>query len=76
MVTAGYVLGLMDMRDPVDVEIFADQIDAKVAARVFNLAYLSGARSAVVEPDPRGWVVRVYQYAPVGYLAPKTEAAA
>ena len=24
--------------------------------------------------DPRGWVVRVYQYAPVGYLAPKTEA--
>ena len=57
-------------------EIFADEIDAKVAARVFNRAYLSGARSAVVERDPRGWVVRVYQYAPVGYLAPKTEAAA
>jgi hypothetical protein len=31
--------------DPVDVEIFADEIDAKVASRVFNLAYLSGARS-------------------------------
>jgi hypothetical protein len=31
-------------------------------------------RSAVVERDPRGWVVRVYQYALVGYLAPKTEA--
>ena len=61
----------MDMRDPVDVEIFADEIDAKVAARVFNGAYLSGVRSAVVERAPRGWVVRVYQYAPVGYLAPK-----
>ena len=58
------------------VEIFADEIDAKMAARVFNLAYLSGARSAVVERDSRGWVVRVYQYAPVGYLAPKTGAAA
>jgi hypothetical protein len=76
MVTAAYALGLMDMRDPVDVEIVADEIDAKVAARVFNWAYLSGARSAVVEGDPRGWVVRVYQYAPVGYLAPNTEAAA
>jgi hypothetical protein len=76
MVTAAYALGLMDMRDSADVEIFADEIDAKLAARVFNLAYLSGARSAVVERDPRGWVVRVYQYAPVGYLAPKTEAAA
>jgi hypothetical protein len=75
MVTAAYALGLMDMRDPVDVEIFADEIDANVAARAFNWAYLSGARSAVVERDPRGWVVRVYQYAPVGYLAPKTEAA-
>jgi hypothetical protein len=74
MVTAAYALGLMDMRDPVD--IFADEIDAKVAARVSNWAYPSGARSAVVERDPRGWVVRVYQYAPVGYLAPKTEAAA
>jgi hypothetical protein len=67
-------LGLVDMRDPVDVEIFADEIDAKVAARVFNGAYLSGVRSAVVERAPRGWVVRVYQYAPVGYLAPKMEA--
>ena len=78
MVTAAYALGLMEMRDPVDVEIFAHEIDAKVAARVFNWAYLSGTRSAVVERDPRGWVVRVYQYAPVGYLnlAPKTEAAA
>ena len=66
---------VMDMRDPVDVEIFADEIDANVAARAFNWAYLSGARSAVVARDPRGWVVRVYQYAPVGYLAPKTEAA-
>jgi len=66
----------MDMREPVDVEIFADEIDAKVAARAFNWAYLSGARSAVVERDPHGWVVRVYQYAPVGYLAPKTGAAA
>jgi hypothetical protein len=75
MVTAAYALGLMDMRDPVDVEIFADEID-KVAARAFNWAYLSGARSAVVERDPRGWVVRVCQYGPVGYLAPKTEAAA
>jgi hypothetical protein len=71
MVTAAYALGLMDMRDPVDVEIFADEIDANVAARAFNWAYLSGARSAVVARDPRG----VYQYAPVGYLAPKTEAA-
>jgi hypothetical protein len=71
MVTAAYALGLMDMREPVDVEIFADEIDAKVAARAFNWAYLSGARSAVVERDPHGWVVRVYQYAPVGYLAPK-----
>jgi len=61
MVAAAYALGLMDMRDPVDVEIFADEIDAKVAARGFNWAYLSGARSAVVERDPRGWVVRVYQ---------------
>lgn len=60
--------------NPVDVEIFADEIDAKVAARVFNGAYLSGARSAVVERDPRGWVVRIYQYAPVGYLARKPEA--
>jgi DNA-binding NarL/FixJ family response regulator len=68
-------LGLMDMRDPVDVEIFADEIDANVAARAFNRAYLSGARSAVVARDPRGWVVRVYQYGPVGYLAPKIEAA-
>jgi hypothetical protein len=76
MVTAAYALGLMDMRDPVDVEIFANEIDAKVAARVFNLAYLSGVHSAVVEGDPRGWVVRVYQYAHVGYLAPKPEAAA
>jgi len=76
MVTAAYALGLMDMRYPVDVEIFANEIDAKVEARVFNLAYLSGARSAVVERDPRGWVVRVCQYAPMGYLAPKTEAAA
>jgi hypothetical protein len=75
MVTAAYALGLMEMRYPVDVEIFADEIDAKVTARVFNGAYLSGARSAVVERDPRGWVVRVYQYAPVGYLAPKIEAA-
>jgi hypothetical protein len=33
MVTAAYALGLMDMRDPVDVEIFADEIDANVAAR-------------------------------------------
>ena len=66
MVTAAYALGLMDMRDPVDVEIFANEIDAKVAARVFNLAYLSGVHSAVVEGDPLGWVVRVYQYAPVG----------
>jgi hypothetical protein len=56
MVTAAYALGLMD----------ADEIGAKVAARAFNWAYLSGARSAVVERDPRGWVVRVYQYAPVG----------
>ncbi len=63
------------MRDPVDVEIFADEIDANVAARAFNRAYLSGARSAVVARDPRGWVLRVYQYGPVGYLAPKTEAA-
>jgi hypothetical protein len=64
----------MDMRDPVDVEIFADEIDANVAARAFNRAYLSGAlcRSRT---RPRGWVVRGYQYAPVGYLAPKTEAA-
>jgi len=76
MVTAANALGLMNMRDSVDVEIFADEIDAKLAARAFNLAHLSGARSAVVERDPRGWVVRVYQYAPVGYLAPKTEAAA
>ena len=38
MVTVAYALGLMDMRYPVDVEIFADEIDAKVAARVFNLA--------------------------------------
>ena len=75
MVTAAYALGLMDMSDPVDVEIFADEIDAKLAARAFNWAYLSGARSAVVARNPRGWVVRVYQYAPVGYLAPKTEAA-
>jgi hypothetical protein len=75
MVTAANALGLMDMRAPVDVEIFADEIDGKVAARVFNCAHLSGARSAVVERDPHGWVVRVYQYAPVGYLAPKTEAA-
>jgi hypothetical protein len=30
--------------------------------------------SAVVERDPPGWVVRVHQYAPVGFLAPKTEA--
>jgi hypothetical protein len=74
MVTAAYALGLMDMRDPVNFEIFADEIDAKVAAWAFNWVYLSGARSAVVERDPRGWV-RVYQYAPVGYLAPKTEAA-
>ena len=58
-----------------DVEIFADEIDANVTARAFNRAYLSGARSAVVARDPRGWVVRGYQYAPVGYLAPKTEAA-
>jgi hypothetical protein len=36
MVTAAYALGLMDMRDPVDVEIFADEIDANVAARAFN----------------------------------------
>jgi hypothetical protein len=36
---------------PEDVEIFADEIDAKVAARVFNWAYLFGARSAVVERD-------------------------
>jgi hypothetical protein len=63
-------MGLMDMRDPVDVEIFADEIDANVAARAFNCAYLSGARSAVAERDPRGWV-----NAPVGYLAPNTEAA-
>ena len=76
MVTAAYALGLMYIRDPVSAEIFAIETDAKVAARVFNWAYLSGARSAVVERDPRGWVVRVYQYAPVGYLAPKTEAAA
>jgi hypothetical protein len=62
------------MRDLVDVEIFTDEIDAKVAARVFHGAYLSGARSAVVERHPREWIVRVYQYAPVGYLAPKTEA--
>ena len=75
MVTAAYVLGLNGHENPVDVEIFADQIDAKVAARVFNLAYLSGARSAVVEPDPRGWVVRVYQYAPVRYLAANRGAA-
>ena len=75
MVTAAYALGLMDMRDPVDVEIFGDEIDANVAARVFNWAYFSGTRPAVVERVPRGWVVRVYQYAPVGYLAPKTEAA-
>jgi hypothetical protein len=48
MVTAAYALGLMDMREiPVDVEI-SDEIDAKVAARVFNWAYLSGARAAVV----------------------------
>jgi hypothetical protein len=66
-------LGLVDMRDPADVEIFADEIDAKVAARVFNEAFLSGARSTMVERDPRGWIVRIYQYAPVGYLAPKTE---
>ena len=64
----------VDMRDPLDVEIFADEIDANVAARVFNGAYLSGARSAVVERNPRGWIVKVYQYAPVGYLAPTTEA--
>ena len=76
MVTAAYALGLMYMRDPVGAEIFANEIDAKVAARVFNLAYLCGARSAVVARDPRGWVVRVYQYAPVGYMAPKTGAAA
>ena len=42
MVTAAYALGLME-ENPVDVEIFADEIDAKVA---------------------------------VGYLAPKTDAAA
>ena len=53
MVTAAFALGLMDMRDPVDVEIFADEIDAKVAARIFNWAYLSGARSAVVERPAR-----------------------
>jgi hypothetical protein len=46
MVTAAYALGLMDMRDPVDVEIFGDEIDANVAARVFNWAYFSGTRSA------------------------------
>jgi hypothetical protein len=57
------------------LRFFADEIDAKVAARAFNWDYLSGARSAVVEPDPRGRVVRAYQYAPVGYLATKTEAA-
>ena len=73
MVTAAYALGLMDMRDPVDVEIFANEIDAKVAARVFNLAYLSGVHSAVVEGDPRGWVVNMR---PWDNLAPKTEAAA
>jgi hypothetical protein len=61
------------MRDPVDVEIFADEIDAKVSARAFNCDYVCGARSAVVERDPRGWVVKVCQYAPVVYLAPKTE---
>jgi hypothetical protein len=65
MVTAAYALGLMDMRDPVDVEIFADEIDAKVAARVFNWAYLSGARSAVVERDPGERVVRVYHVGPL-----------
>ena len=75
MVTAAYALGLMDMRDPMDVEIFADEIDANVAARAFNWAYLSGARSAEVERDPRGWAVRLYQYTPAGYLAPKTAAA-
>ena len=53
MVTAAYALGLMDMRALVDVEIFADEIDAKVAARVFNWAYLSSARSAV-ERDRAG----------------------
>ena len=76
VVTPHMPWGLVDMRDPVDIEIFADKIDAKVSARAFNCDYLSGARSAVVERDPRGWVVRVYQYAPVGYLAPKTGAAA
>jgi hypothetical protein len=63
MVTAAYALGLMDMRDPVDVEIFADEIDAKVAARVFNWAYLSGARSAVVERDPRGGFIKMRPWA-------------
>ena len=67
-------MGFVDMRDAVNIEIFADEIDAKVAARVFNRAYHSGVRTAVVERAPRGWVVRVYQYAPVGYLAPKMEA--
>ena len=49
MVTAAYALGLMYMRDPLGAEIFANEIDAKVAARVFNLAYLCGARFAVVD---------------------------
>ena len=44
-----------------------------MAARAFNWVYLSGARSAVVERDPRGWVVRVYQYAPaVALVMPLT----
>ena len=47
---------VMDMRDPVDVEIFADEIDANVAARAFNWVFLSGARSAVVERDRKSVV--------------------
>ena len=74
MVTAAFALGLMDMRDPVDVEIFADEIDAKVAAHSIGSIFLTRALPWL--NDPRGWAVRVYQYAPVGYLAPKTGAAA
>ena len=64
----------MDVENPVDVEIFADEIDANVAARAFNSIF-SLARALPSSNTTHAGGLSGFLNIARGSLAPKTEAA-